>query len=108
MLNEPVNDYPSTNVKNRYAVFQTDFETTLKAEQTLYTRFETDAKRELGLKDDEGKGMRARLVAKKLINKGQAENDKTKYIPAAIKKIVEKIKFLSWSGSVLKKSRRTR
>lgn len=103
MFNEPANDYPATNVKDRYAVFEVDFETTLKEEQTLYTRFETDAKRELGLKDDEGKGMRARLVAKKLINKGQAENDKAKYIPATIKKIVEKIKSLSWYGSVLKK-----
>ncbi len=103
IFNEPVDDYPPTNAKDRYTVFQIDFETTLKEEQTLYTRFENDAKRELGLKDDEGKGMRARLVAKKLINKGLAENDKAKYIPLTIKKIVEKIKSLSWYGSVLKK-----
>ncbi len=47
--------------------------------------------------------MRARLVAKKLINKGLSENDKAKYIPPTIKRIVEKIKSLSWYGSVLKK-----
>ncbi|MGQ9847685.1 MAG: ATP-dependent nuclease [Bacteroidales bacterium] len=103
MFNENADSYPDTDVKDRYAVFEVDFETTLKEEQTLYTTFETDAKRELGLKDDEGKGIRARLVARKLINKGQAENDKTKYIPDTIKKIVEKIKNLSWYGSVLKK-----
>ncbi len=103
MLNEPINDYPATNVKDRYTVFEVDFETTLKKEQPLYAEFETDAKRELGLKDDEGKGMRARLVAKKLINKGLSENDKAKYIPPTIKRIVEKIKSLSWYGSVLKK-----
>lgn len=103
MFNEPVNNYPETNVKDRYAVFQKNFETTLKDEQPLYARFETEAKGELGLKDDEGKGMRARLVAQKLINKGQVEGDKAKYIPATIKKIVEKIKSLPWYGSVLKK-----
>ncbi|MGQ9702845.1 MAG: ATP-dependent nuclease [bacterium] len=103
MFNENADSYPVTAVKDRYAVFEVDFETTLKEEQTLYTTFETDAKRELGLKDDEGKGIRARLVARKLINKGQAENDIAKYIPDTIKKIVEKIKNLSWYGSVLKK-----
>ncbi|HPP10978.1 MAG TPA: AAA family ATPase [Defluviitoga tunisiensis] len=111
MFNEPDNGpdnyYPATNVKDRYAVFEVDFETTLKKEQPLYARFETDAKRELGLKDDEGKGMRARLAAIKLINKGQAENDRSKYIPPTIKKIVEKIKSLSWYGSVLKKVEET-
>lgn len=104
MFNEPVNDYPATDVKDRYAVFEVDFETTLRKEQSLYTTFETDAKSELGLKDDEGKGMRARLVAKKLINQGEKENDKAKYIPATIKKIVEKIKSLSRYDSVLKKT----
>lgn len=105
MFNERPEDYPSTNVTNRFAVFQVDFETTLKEEQPFYARFETEAKQELGLKADEGKGMCARFVAKKLIDKGQAEGDKAKYIPPTIKKIVNKIKSLSWHGSVLRKTR---
>jgi putative ATP-dependent endonuclease of OLD family len=107
MLNEHVEDYPTTKVKDRYSVFQVDFETTLKEEQTLYTEFDADAKRDLGLKNDEGKGMRARLVAKKLIEKGFREGDKTKYIPITIKKIIGKIKTLTWHGSVLKKTEET-
>jgi len=107
IFNEAPEDYPATTVKDRYAVFEVDFETTLKEEQTLYADFETEAKRELGLKSDEGKGMRARLVAKKLVDKGLAEGDKTKYIPLTIKKIIEKIKSLTWHGSVLKKAEET-
>lgn len=107
MFNESPVDYPPTNVKSRFAVFQVDFETTVKEEQSLYASFEDDAKQQLGLRDDQGKGMRARLVAKKIVNKGNAEGDKAKYIPSTIKKIVEAIKNLSWSGSVLKKLEET-
>lgn len=101
------NDYPPTTVADRYAIFEVDFENTLKKEQSIYAEFEMDTRRELGLKDDEGKGMRARLTAKKLINKGVADGDKTKYIPATIKKIINAIKNLSWHGSVLRKVEET-
>jgi len=107
MFNEKTDDYPPTTVTNRYAVFELDFENTLKKEQSIYEEFETQAKRELGLKDDEGKGMCARLTAKKMINKGIDEDDKTKYIPATIKKIIAVIKNLSWHGSVLRKVEQT-
>lgn len=103
MLEEPVADYPSTTVKNKYAVFQVNYETTLKEEQQLYATFEIEAKKELGIKKDQGKGMVARLAAKKLITIGIAEGDSTKYIPPTIKQIIESIKMLTWYGSVLKK-----
>lgn len=103
MLVEPVADYPSTLVTNKYTVFQVNYETTLKEDQPLYATFETEAKQELGIKKGQGKGMVARLAAKKLIAKGKAEGDSTKYIPPTIKLIIESIKTLTWYSSVLKK-----
>lgn len=103
IFDEPLEDYPATAVKNKYAVFQVDFETTLKEEQPLYNQFEIEAKRELGLKEDEGKGMKARLTAKKLVSKGFKEGNRAKYIPLTIQRIIKAIKHLQWYGSVLKK-----
>lgn len=101
---QPIQDYPATSVTEKCAIFQVDFETTMKEEQPLYDKLEKEARTELGLKSDEGKGMCARLVAQKLISQGiQDSGDKSRYIPDTIKKIVQTIANLTWCGPVLKK-----
>jgi len=103
MFDEPIIDYPNTSVTSKYTVFRVNYETTLREEIPLYSELEKEARKILGLKSDEGKGMCARLVARKIVEKGKMEGNKTKYIPPTICKIIETLKTLMWHGSVLRK-----
>lgn len=102
VFGQPLVDYPETAVNERYSVFQVDYETTLMKEQPLYGELEIEARRELGLKSGQSKGMCARLVARKLVDKGVKEGDRAKYVPNTIQKVIEAVKTLSWHGSILK------
>jgi hypothetical protein len=55
----------------------------------------TEAKSKLGIKIDTGKPLIARYVAKKLVEKGEAEGDLGKYIPPVISHILEKVKGIN-------------
>jgi hypothetical protein len=69
--------------------------------QLSYIR-ELETRRELGKKGDEGKGMVAKMVAERLIEKGIKEGDPKKYIPRAIQAIFARVKDLKWSRFVLR------
>ncbi len=100
-LTSPV-DYPPTIIGDVFAIFEVDYETTVRAEIPDYSALESETRRELGKKSDEGKGMVAKVVAEKLIVKGGKEGDPKKYVPKTIQAVHEKIKDLKWHGSVLR------
>lgn len=102
MLYLPTADYPPTIVGENFAIFQVDYETTLKSEIAEYNAFESEARKILGIKGDAGKGMVAKIVAEKLIEKGHTGGEPKKYIPKTIQDICARIKDLKWSRSVLR------
>lgn len=95
-------DYPPTIAGEKIAIFEVDYETTLKSEIADYSAFESEAKKLLGIKGDSGKGMVAKIVAEKVIEKGFKEGDHKKYIPKTIQGICARIRDLKWSRSVLR------
>jgi putative ATP-dependent endonuclease of OLD family len=98
----PPADYPPTKVADSFAFFEVDYETTVRAEIPDYRSLELETRKELGKKGDEGKGMVAKVVAERLIEKGIKEGDPKKHVPKTIQAIHEQIKNLKWYGSVLR------
>jgi len=90
-----------TQVKDDYAVLEFNFEVTLKGEIEDYESLAQQAEKELG---PLGKPLEHRFIANKLkqrIDKGESPNE---VLPKTIIEIVNKIKGLSYSGSVLSKT----
>lgn len=90
-----------TQVKDNYAVLEFNFEVTLEAEIEDYESLAQQAEKELG---PLGKPLKHRFIANKLkqrIDKGESPNE---VLPKTIIEIVNKIKGLSYSGSVLSKT----
>jgi len=95
-------EIPPVIIEKRFAAFEEKFEETMKKEISDYPSLEKEAKEFLGI-TRESKPLIARNITKKLFEKGEAEGDPTKYVPLTIKKIIKRIKEVTWEGSILKK-----
>lgn len=82
-----------TNISDNYAILEYNLETTLKSEIKEYETIIEKAIRELG---PIGKPLKHRFLAKELVKKGNS------CLPGTIIKIVEKLKMLSYTDSILK------
>jgi predicted ATP-dependent endonuclease of OLD family len=96
-------DYPTTTVADVFALFEVDYETSVRAEIPEYYTLELETRKLLGKKGDEGQGMVAKVVAENLIEKGLKEGDPKKYIPRTIQAIHAHIKEMKWHVSVLRR-----
>nr|WAI02746.1 MAG: AAA family ATPase [Candidatus Methanoperedens sp.] len=101
-LNSPI-DYPPTTVADVFAIFEVDYETTVRAEILEYNTLELETRKLLGKRGDEGKGMVAKVVAENLIVKGVKEGYPKKYIPRTIQAIHAHIREMKWHVSVLRR-----
>jgi putative ATP-dependent endonuclease of OLD family len=94
-------DSPDTCVAKRHAVFEADFETTMRAEVPDYDDLAEQADRELNLDPDRAKGVRAKYIAGKLVQRGEAQKDPSLHVPPSILQIVQRLRELEWERSVL-------
>jgi len=104
LLGEPVEkiEDAKTKVSDRYAILEYKLEETLKDELVDYEKLVQQAVKSLG---PTGKPLKHRFIAntlKRRIDNGESPED---VLPETIIKIVEKIKELSYSSSILQKLR---
>jgi predicted ATP-dependent endonuclease of OLD family len=105
LLGEPVEkiEDAKTKVSDRYAILEYKLEETLKDELVDYEKLVQQAVKSLG---PTGKPLKHRFIAntlKRRIDNGETPED---VLPKTIIKIVEKVKELSYSGSILQKLRK--
>jgi putative ATP-dependent endonuclease of OLD family len=100
LLGHACSEPPPTMVERRFAVFEDEFENTIKSEVIGYSIIESQAKRDLGLK--ENSPLISRFIAKILVEKGRAEGEPSKYVPLTIKEIIERARELQWECSILR------
>jgi predicted ATP-dependent endonuclease of OLD family len=92
----------NTIIEQRFTMFEKEFEETLKAEVPDYSSLVQEAKRVLGLTGDSGAPLISKYVTTKLVQKGRAEGDDSKYVPPTIVGIINKVKELEWTSSLLR------
>ena len=92
----------TTLVKERFTVFEEEFEETMKKEIPEYSLIEVEARKILGLKTETGGPLIARYVARMLVEKGKKEGVASKYVPSTIRQIIENLKVLEWESTILK------
>jgi predicted ATP-dependent endonuclease of OLD family len=105
LLGDPVEkiEDAKTKVSDRYAILEYKLEETLKDELVDYEKLVQQAVKSLG---PTGKPLKHRFIAntlKRRIDNGETPED---VLPKTIIKIVEKVKELSYSGSILQKLRK--
>ncbi len=83
-------------VDDSIACFPTRWETHLKPEIPDFESLTAEARKELGLRDDSGKPLIARYIARKIT----VQNPPV--VPPSIKAIIEKAVAVTWKGSCLK------
>jgi len=102
LLGDPIEKIEDveTKVSDKYAILEYNLEETLKDELGDYENLFQDAGKTLG---PTGKPLKHRFIANRL--KRRIDNGKSpeEVLPKTIIKIVEKIKELSYSGSILQK-----
>jgi len=91
---------PPTVVEKTFSVFEENFEQQLKKDVTNYDELKSSAMIDLGLKE-ESKPLIARYIARKLTTP-TGNGDPSVHIPDTVKNIIENIKNLTWSGTLLK------
>lgn len=91
---------PETAVGERHAVFECDFETTMAQEIPDYGDLEEAANRRFGLHPERHKPIRAEFIAEELVRRG-TEEDPGRHVPSVCRDIIERIRALTWHGSVL-------
>jgi hypothetical protein len=105
LLGDPIEKIEDveTKVSDKYAILEYNLEETLKDELGDYENLVQDAGKTLG---PTGKPLKHRFIANRL--KLRVDNGKSpeEVLPKTIIKIVEKIKELSYSGSILQKLRK--
>jgi len=89
-----------TKVSDKYAVLEYDLEETLKVEVEDYEGLVKEAKETLG---PIGKPLKHRFIANSLKQRVDNGEPSVEVLPETIIKIVEKIKDVSYSGSILQK-----
>ncbi|MCH8070251.1 MAG: hypothetical protein IID16_13445 [Candidatus Marinimicrobia bacterium] len=92
-------DDVETKVSNNYAVLEYNFEKTLDDEIEDYDSLVREAKETLG---PIGKPLEHRFIANKLKKKVEAGDNPENVLPSTIIDIIEKIKRLLYSGSILR------
>jgi len=95
MVGESPNEPSTVIIKDRIACFPNNWEVDLVPETPGYDNLREEAKRELGLKEDTGKPLIARYMARKLTSR------ESPYIPLSLKDIIEKAVHVEWAGSCL-------
>jgi len=102
LLGDPVEKIEDvkTKVSDKYAVLEYDLEETLKEEVEDYEGLVKEAKETLG---PIGKPLKHRFIANSLKQRVDNGEPSVEVLPETIIKIVEKIKDVSYSGSILQK-----
>jgi len=94
-------DYPPTELYDRFAIFEVDFETFLSENLADYSQLKTEAKQKFGLRTDSGKAIRARYIADGVVKKGEEEGEPGKYVPNFFSELASKVRNLQWERSML-------
>lgn len=82
-------------VSDRVACFPCTWEIDVNQEIKEYDKLAKEARKELGIRDDTGKPLVARYVARKLANQ------QTPFVPPSVKKIIEQAIKVKWEKSCL-------
>ena len=100
LLGEPIEKIEDvkTKVSDRYAILEYDLEETLKDELVDYENLVQEAVKTLG---PIGKPLKGRFIASRLKRRVDEGKSSEEVLPKTIIKIVQKIKGLSYSGSLL-------
>lgn len=93
----------TTIVEQHFAMFGGNFEEVMRGEVPDYSVLVEEARKLLGLKADGGAPLISRYVATKLVDKGRAEGNPSKYVPPTLKQIIDNVRRLEWKASILKK-----
>lgn len=95
--------YPPTDLHDRLAIFEVDFETFLSENLADYARLKSEANQKFGLRIDSGKAIRARYIADTIVKKGEAAGDPGRYVPDFFTNLATRVRNLQWERSMLQR-----